>query len=192
VDSRSTKGANPNRVHPSVRLPERLSGRHAAARSSWPHRWASRTAGAALQSSMHERSSCLSVSGGIAPSAAAAPLSPIRAETITRDEPWLQAVFGGRRGHAPERAGSGVSDVGTRAHHGGLAERQRSFDRQHQPPVSSDQATFAPRWGEITKALFAVRGRHRRSRSFAVVAAGSGLAPPLDGRQLADSGLSSA
>ncbi len=65
-------------------------------------------AGAALQSSLHERSSCLSVSGWIAPSATAAPCSPIRGETIARDEPRPQAIAGGARRRPPVRAAPGL------------------------------------------------------------------------------------
>ena len=60
-------------------------------------------ADAALQSSLHERSLCLSVSGWIAPSATAVPRSPIRGETIARGEPRLQAIAGRDHRRRPAR-----------------------------------------------------------------------------------------
>ena len=67
-------------------IPERLAWRSDPL--TLPHRWAL-FGSAALQSSLHERSFCLSVSGWIAPSAAGdnlahRPLSPVRGRTIAR------------------------------------------------------------------------------------------------------------
>lgn len=110
VDSRNEKRVNSDRVHPPVHVPERLSAKTPGRAA--PSVGASPQARAALQSSVHERFICLSVSGWIAPSAAASPLSPIRRATIAWWRRKWQATI--RRGNVQAAGRIEVAHCGGR------------------------------------------------------------------------------
>ena len=126
--SETKKGRTRREFTPLSLIPERLPRRIDAFRLPARCPIGGRFAGsAALQSSLHERSFCLSVSGWIAPSAATLSPSPIRDATITRRGLGSQGNRRWRRSsRCSERASPGGAQPFNCASGGGIRGLQET------------------------------------------------------------------